>query len=76
MSAHMKLKVWHGITHRAGGSHRGNFTVVAARTQREAAAALDITLHELRGYWSVTANRDDIQAALKTPGKPVIMGSA
>ena len=67
------LKVWGGLVHMgARGQCR---TVVAATSQAKAAEALHCTISELRGWWSVSGNKDDLAAALSEPGR-VFMASS
>jgi len=67
------LKVWGGLVHMgARGQCR---TVVAATSQAKAAEALRCTLSELRAWWSVSGNKDDLAAALSAPGQ-VFMASS
>lgn len=67
------LKVWGGLIHMgARGQCR---TVVAATSQAKAAEALHCTVSELRSWWSVSGNKDDLAAALSEPGR-VFMASS
>ncbi len=67
------LKVWGGLVHMgARGQCR---TVVAATSQAKAAEALNCTVSELRSWWSVSGNKDDLAAALSEPGR-VFMASS
>ncbi|SER36315.1 hypothetical protein [Giesbergeria anulus] len=68
-----KLKVFGGLVQMgARGQCR---TVVAATSQAKAAGALGCSLHELRAWWSVSGNKDDLAAALPNPGQ-VFMASS
>ena len=61
------LKVWGGLVHMG---RRGQLrTVVAATSQAKAAEALHCSVSELRGWWSVSGNKDDCEAALSKPGQ-------
>lgn len=42
--------------------------VIAAKSQKEAAAKAGVALHEVRTYWSETANDHEIAAATAQPG--------
>lgn len=62
MSKQRPLKVyWCGPD---GTTHR----MVAARNQKEAARLMDVTLHCLSTYGSITSNEDDIAIATVEPG--------
>lgn len=61
-----KLKVFQGIAHGRGKPQVN--TVVAAVSQKEAAALLNISIGTLRNYWSVTGNAKAIEAAMQSPG--------
>lgn len=62
-----KLKVWGGLTFVQGGGQTR--TIVATRTQKEAAELLKISLYEFQIYWCQTGKNDEIAMALAEPGK-------
>jgi hypothetical protein len=62
------LKVF-GISTFLGGANNGKqlHAIVATTSQREAAACLDMSLHEFRIYSAVTGNAVEIETATARP---------
>lgn len=72
-------KVWGGLT-MWPGSRQQFRTIVKARNQREAAAALSVccgrtSLHEFRGYWSETGNAGELAAMAGKPEGTVLVNN-
>lgn len=74
-----KLKVWDthmcfvNGAHPARGQNSGQVVgAVAATSQRIAAAALGVSMHEFRRYVSETEWEPAVEAALKHPGHVVV----
>jgi hypothetical protein len=61
----MALKVYGGLTMLHGKQVR---TIVATTSQKAAAELVGISLSYLRGYWSETWNRQELEVALAQPG--------
>lgn len=59
------MKVYAGTTVVKGKSIR---TIVAARSQKEVASLLGISVSHMRDYWSVTGNEVECKVALTQPG--------
>lgn len=59
-------KVWGGLTMDGGKQVR---TIVCAKTQKEAASLVGMTLHHFRGYWSETGNAVELAVCDRTSGK-------
>ena len=55
------MKVW-GVA-----THRGR-EIVAARSQKEAARLMKVSLYFLRGWAAETGNKEELDLALGTPG--------
>jgi hypothetical protein len=66
------LKVFTGLKHRRVPGLQGHRTqmscIVAARSQKAAAQAADVTLSELRRHWSTSGAEHDVAAAMRQPG--------
>lgn len=62
-----RLKVYGGLVMRG---HRQARAVIAAHNAQEVADALPgrASAYYVRGYWSVTGNAKEIEAAMATPG--------
>lgn len=60
------LKVFNGLM--SGRGKPQVRTIVAASSQKQAAAILGITLSEVREFWSCTSNEVALATALATPG--------
>lgn len=62
-------KVWGGLTfQRIPDGHRQVRTVVAASSQKEAAALVGVSMYEFRHYWCETRNDVEVRAALSAVG--------
>ena len=68
-----RMKVFGGLVHT--GAREQCRAIVATTSQAKAAEALHCTLHELRGWWSETSNKNELAAALPQPGQ-VFMASS
>jgi hypothetical protein len=66
-----ELKVYGGMTFQGGEQVR---TIVAATSWVKAAEATGMKVAYIREYWSITGNKDEIDAAMKSPGVPIIRG--
>lgn len=62
-----KLKVYGG---RDGHSDR---MIVAASSWAEVQRITGRPMYELRNYWAISGNPDDITKAMATPGVPVLI---
>ncbi len=61
-----KVKVW-GMALPARSCAQAR-AIVAVTSQRKAAAAFGVSLHELRGYACITGNQEEIRTAMAAPG--------
>ena len=61
-----KLKVYGGFIFIKTDQCR---TIVATTSQRIVAELLDLTLHEIQNYWSITGNEEELAIALANPGR-------
>lgn len=59
-------KVWGGRRNIHGTPVR---IVVAAKNQKDASTLLGITTNELKRWWAVTGNEDEIAVATENPGR-------
>ncbi len=68
-----ELKVYGGMpfnpTH-----HKQERCVVAAYSQKEVAAIMQTSLGEIRNWWCITGNKEEIEKATANPHKPIWMG--
>lgn len=59
-----KLKVFGGLTRENGKYVR---TIVATTTQKRASELVELSINELRTYWSITGNETELAVALAKP---------
>jgi len=64
-----KLKVYGGYTY-IGKSAR---LIVATTSQKKAAQLTRTSLYEFRNYWTKTANKVEVAAALANPETPLLI---
>ena len=58
------MKVFGGITFQNGKQVR---TIVAATSQKKAAALVSVSMHHFRDYWRETGNTHELETALPHP---------
>jgi len=66
------LKVWGIMGYNSEGKQER--CVVAAKTKKKAAKALDCTVFHLGKYGAITGNEFEIKVALENPGKVIFTG--
>lgn len=75
-----KVKVFYGIIYWGAYAEDGTYCrapngIIATTSQKKVAEAANVSLGEVRNYWSVTANERHIHLAMQYPGKLVIVES-
>lgn len=68
----MKLKVYGGWSFHNGKQER---TVIAAYTQRQVAELTGNPLSYIRGWWAITANREEVELAMENPLTVIYVGN-
>ena len=67
-----ELKVFGGMPFNA--NHRQERCVIAAYSQKQVAEIIGTSLSDIRGWWCVTGNKEEIEKALAKPLTPIWMG--
>jgi len=67
-----KAKVYGGTVMLSIGKRRQARAIIATTSQQNVAKAFGITLGDVRGFWSVTGNPAEVEAATRRYGVPLV----